>query len=269
MSDDDNNNNDDMTMMTMLSDCAAIMKKSTKIVPAIVKQTTTTKKKKNCGMTPGLRELTSTQLKILWGKVQRNSKGREWFAQDNGQPEDTPVTEHCWYSALPLDSNGYPKGLKLDSNPQKEWSPAQVSLALDGRFPVLGEEAVSEASHLCNHSFCINPDHLCWESRAQNMNRKNCCTWMTCPYDSCGRSFNPCKHVPQCVSFPNCQCKKHKTKFVPSQEYPSPPSINEDSISEEEEEEKKEHDDNNNNNDIKRRWNNGCHFDDDDDFVIK
>jgi hypothetical protein len=118
---------------------------------------------------------------------------------------------------LPLDPKGYPKGLRLGKSQQKgpgdfkcnpnfNWSPAQIVLVYNGIIPA---SLNLEASHLCNHNWCVNPNHLLWETREDNLSRRNCIIWTKCPC-GCNHSFNPCIHVPQCLPLKYCNCKKHK-----------------------------------------------------------
>jgi len=123
----------------------------------------------------------------------------------------------CDKPALSLGPQGYPKGLRLGKKQQKgpndyrcspdfNWSPAQVMLVYIGIIPASDD---LEASHLCNHNWCVNPNHLLWETRGENLSRRNCVVWTTCPC-GCNYSFNPCKHVPQCLPLYLCNCQKHK-----------------------------------------------------------
>jgi hypothetical protein len=129
--------------------------------------------------------------------------------------------EHCHMGTLPLTSTGYPKSLRLPpdyvmegqnlelgatTRPQDySWSAGQIVLMYHGKLP---PSRTAEASHLCNHPWCIRPRHLCWEEPRNNYARKNCNTWTKCPC-VCGQEFNPCRHGPKCLSMKKCDCKAH------------------------------------------------------------
>lgn len=134
------------------------------------------------------------------------------------------VTETgCWRSDLPLVKKsekvtptckthglGYPKSLYLNKAemarpgdyigvpPGFNWVPAQVMLVCRDSH---AKNRYQESSHLCDHGFCVNPDHLIWEDPQQNYWRKNCIPWTTCP---CRNSWNPCIHKPQCIPMIGC-----------------------------------------------------------------
>jgi len=71
--------------------------------------------------------------------------------------------------------------------------------------PVAGEDV----SHLCHNPACANPEHLCIESHAINMDRKACPgSWVTvtvpCAHpDVCTEMHvavvDMCKHAPKCL----------------------------------------------------------------------
>ncbi len=124
-------------------------------------------------------------------------------------------------SKLPLDSKGYPKNLRLMKKGlakgkitsemkampcfQKEdfqWSATGLVLIRDQRHP---PDSHWEASHTCNHPWCLNPKHLLWEEPQMNYKRKNCLTATRCP--TCQHGFNPCVHQPKCelCTIPDCQ----------------------------------------------------------------
>lgn len=46
-----------------------------------------------------------------------------------------------------------------------------------------------EASHRCNHPWCVNPKHLVWQTPLDNSDKKNCCTNANC-----------CSHEPKCIT---------------------------------------------------------------------
>lgn len=55
-----------------------------------------------------------------------------------------------------------------------------------GDVPV---NAWDQASHLCGHCRCVNPDHLIWEERAKN-----------CSRDVCHKYGQACTHAPRCIA---------------------------------------------------------------------
>jgi len=124
----------------------------------------------------------------------------------------------CHRSTLPLDSGGYPKSLRLtqkaigtnanadivDRGVTFNWNAAGVVLVADGRHAA---DCSDEASHLCNHPWCVRPEHLLWETPKDNYRRKNCTTFFVCSV--CSTSHNPCRHDPQCVDQHLCDCEAH------------------------------------------------------------
>ncbi len=66
-------------------------------------------------------------------------------------------------------------------------------LAVSGIFP---KQATDEVSHLCDNSRCLRVDHLRWESRQQNSDRKNCPGWIAC--GCCNEMHDACVHDPKC-----------------------------------------------------------------------
>jgi hypothetical protein len=51
--------------------------------------------------------------------------------------------------------------------------------------------AWDQASHLCGHGRCVNPDHLVWEAKGDNCSRDVCHK-----YDKC----DACTHNPRCIA---------------------------------------------------------------------
>jgi len=140
----------------------------------------------------------------------------------------TPVNgSQCLKGKLPLDKKGYCKNLRLMDkgfklwgdvaipegreqkpwflNAEYQWSATGIVLVKSGFRP---PESYYEVSHLCNHPYCLNKEHLRWEIPRDNYIRKNCMTRTTCPCP-CGHEFNPCKHDPQCVHCNILNCKYH------------------------------------------------------------
>ena len=128
----------------------------------------------------------------------------------------------CYLSTLPLDGKGgcYPKSLWLDQahldarrghsleRPKTfGYNSGAVVLLKHGHS---APDAASEVSHLCEHPWCVRPEHIIWESRKDNGKRKNCNTRTKCPSCDCGASFNPCKHIPQCLDMTDCACSRHR-----------------------------------------------------------
>jgi len=52
------------------------------------------------------------------------------------------------------------------------------------------QNAWDQASHLCGHCRCVNPDHLVWEAKGENCSRDVCHK-----YDL----SHKCAHVPRCI----------------------------------------------------------------------
>jgi len=86
------------------------------------------------------------------------------------------------------------------------WPATHIVLMYHGIAP---SSRTNEASHLCNHTWCVRRKHLQWQEPRDNYARKNCNTWTKCPC-GCKHKFNPCKHNPQCYSMRKCNCKVHK-----------------------------------------------------------
>jgi len=124
-------------------------------------------------------------------------------------------------SKLSLDPKGYPKNLRLMKTglknakltdemkemlcfqkPEFQWSATGLALVMDGRPP---PDSHFEASHTCNHPWCLNSEHLLWEEPRMNYKRKNCLQSTDCP--QCNHSFCPCVHDPKCLlcTIPNCK----------------------------------------------------------------
>ena len=64
------------------------------------------------------------------------------------------------------------------------------------------------ASHICQNSYCVNPDHLCWETLNDNWSRNGCVGY--CPFvKSGGKSVlvevDQCKHACRCKNFVTVQ----------------------------------------------------------------
>jgi hypothetical protein len=157
-----------------------------------------------------LTTLNREQLDYLVARIKRNWKVF--------RPSTTSHVE-CYRSTLSLDGRrGYPKSLRLtnkllrqsedpllsDIDSKYSWNAAGVMLVDSGKLP---ENATDEASHLCNHPWCVNPEHLVWESPKKNYSRKNCNTHFEC---ECGKVSNPCTHSPQCLDLFDCTCDWHK-----------------------------------------------------------
>lgn len=124
-------------------------------------------------------------------------------------------------SKLSLDPKGYPKNLRLGrkgirqgnftpamagmhcfTKEDFQWSATGLVLVRDGRR---APGPKWEASHTCNHPWCLNKDHLLWEIPQSNYKRKNCVTQTECP--KCQHSFSPCVHDPPCLPCGILNCK--------------------------------------------------------------
>jgi len=96
-----------------------------------------------------------------------------------GKLEKVEHSECLKSSKLPLDSKGYCKNLRLmkkglekgtftkEMSKKKcfikkdyQWSATGLVLVKNGQYP---SDANNEASHLCNHPWCLNVKHLLWE----------------------------------------------------------------------------------------------------------
>lgn len=157
--------------------------------------------------------LSEAQIDHLWNRIR---EGATWI--ENGEKDNFLW---CLKSTLPLDTRGYPKSLRLTKAMGDEdgvcwvpssfgWPPAQIAMLWNNKIPPSNDV---EASHLCNHTWCLNPEHLVWETRATNAARKNCRIWTTCPCP-CNKGFNPCTHEPKCTPLKYCFCDVH-VKFNP------------------------------------------------------
>jgi hypothetical protein len=189
------------------------------------------------GYNPYLDQLSAPQLEHLYNKVKINSKGDEWKRIHNDIDPDDPDYHndefHCYLSATNVnkkkeeDKWGYPKNIRLGTRQQlregdliydsnSSWSAAQLVLFRNGRrpdFETYPDPKQWEASHLCNHPWCVNLDHLVWEHILNNTARKNCRTWITCPC-GCNHSFNPCIHEPKCITMKACKCTYHSKIII-------------------------------------------------------
>jgi hypothetical protein len=113
-------------------------------------------------------------------------------------------------SKLSLDPKGYPKNLRLMkkgleqaqltdemkemlcfTKPEFQWSATGLALVKDGRLPPASHY---EASHTCNHPWCLNDEHLLWEEPRMNYKRKNCLQSTECP--NCQHTTLPHKNKP-------------------------------------------------------------------------
>lgn len=76
------------------------------------------------------------------------------------------------------------------------WERTHIVLAWNGFFPPTSEH---EVSHLCHYPFCLNPEHLLWETHRSNHAREICRSTraITCP--NCAHCIFLCPHRPQCV----------------------------------------------------------------------
>lgn len=59
----------------------------------------------------------------------------------------------------------------LRSNQHATYLATHIVMLLDGNYPTADGQS---ASHLCHESLCMNPRHLVWESRRQNLARNAC-----------------------------------------------------------------------------------------------
>jgi hypothetical protein len=187
------------------------------------------------GYNPDLEKLSPHQLEHLYNKIVKTSKGVLWERIYNDMdPDDADYNNdelHCYLSATNVNKEenakwDYPGNIRLGKrkqrnegdlkyNPNTSWSAAQLVLFYHDRKPDLEtypNPKEWEASHLCNHPWCVNLDHLLWEHIKKNAGRKNCRTWITCPCP-CNHSFNPCNHEPKCITMKACKCKFH-TKII-------------------------------------------------------
>src|SRR6185369_294956 len=182
--------------------------------------------KKEFGFCEDLKKLSQKQLDYLYNKLNKNTKGKEWKKVHNGLTDKTDADYnndkiYCIKPATVFDENGYPKNIRLGKRQQQDeddfkcsakrpWPAGQLVLIYHGYEPDLSlyKKEDWEASHLCNHPFCVNLDHLVWEHRIYNARRKNCRIWTTCPC-GCNHSFNPCTHNPKCIALKDCKCVKH------------------------------------------------------------
>lgn len=126
------------------------------------------------------------------------------------------------------DGSGYPRNITLGKrqrqgyggrgvyDPSKDpvahvpfsatWSAGQVLLAHRGELPAEdGREW--QASHLCDHPWCVRSGHLVWEVDHENYSRKKCGNKVVC--EECGHENFPCKHNPKCLDMSECTCAFH------------------------------------------------------------
>jgi len=200
---------------------APSQKKSSKTKPKAKPKAKKPKKVHNNGVCIDIYSLSEKQLLFLKNKVLLGTEGIPKKIERNGMDPTDPNYDNDYYycirSPLSMDQNGRTKNLRLpkymqqdegdlEIDPEFQWTPGQILLIADSEFP---DSDIMEASHLCDHNFCVNVKHLVWEPRPNNQQRKNCNTWTTCTC-GCGHSFNPCKHRPkQCIPMGYCRCPKH------------------------------------------------------------
>ncbi len=158
----------------------------------------------------------------------RKRKVAQWKAQavDNGKRDSKRIStlsveqlhflydrasdfvkvEDCHISSGDRASSGYPRGISLECFTEKSaWNNSEFHLSL--LFPrshiilaahgKIAQSSSDDASHLCNNRMCINPDHLCWESRIKNLSRVNCPISIMC--ECCSNVTNACVHIPKCI----------------------------------------------------------------------
>jgi len=89
----------------------------------------------------------------------------------------------CWVLASPSsryqvthERNGVQTKLRL----------YQVSAVVNGKWP---HHPLDDCSHLCHNIDCFNPDHVTWELKSFNNDRKKCEKAKKCV----------CKHTPKCL----------------------------------------------------------------------
>jgi hypothetical protein len=71
-----------------------------------------------------------------------------------------------------------------------------LALANMRRLP----EADEEASHLCNNTKCMVFEHVVWEPKLNNQQRKNCPIWTDCSHEEhCMKKVWVCSHEPPCI----------------------------------------------------------------------
>jgi hypothetical protein len=155
-------------------------------------------------------KMTEAQFEHLRGRLCR---GLRIVKPSPAAPEST----WCHVSTLTRDQGGYPKNLVLNDKLLKGADPAVAARGLKGWcagavvLAASGEHAkhaTDEASHLCNHPWCVRRSHLLWETPTANYSRKNCKTHHIC--SNCSHVDNPCVHTPQCLDMHGCPCDWHK-----------------------------------------------------------
>lgn len=103
----------------------------------------------------------------LWGWMARMQRHPALFLPRSGcivtlmQPNSKRPARTFRNPELP--DNGYPHNDGLTM--------AAITLLRDG---VLPQNEYDEASHLCGHGRCVNPDHLVWEDMSNNARRNLC-----------------------------------------------------------------------------------------------
>eukprot|EP01118_Nematostelium_gracile_P005665 TRINITY_DN1801_c0_g1_i1.p1 TRINITY_DN1801_c0_g1~~TRINITY_DN1801_c0_g1_i1.p1 ORF type:complete len:236 (-),score=31.46 TRINITY_DN1801_c0_g1_i1:39-746(-) len=120
--------------------------------------------------------------------------------------ENTP--NGCERSTLSLDNSKYPKSLRLNhklllgTNAERlfpkntSFRAGKVILWNMGQRP---QSDSDQSSHLCDHAWCVNPEHFTWDSAQQNSSRKGCLP-------------RSCRHRPVCFDLSRCGCEDHVGK---------------------------------------------------------
>lgn len=100
--------------------------------------------------------------------------------------------------------------------PTKDDGPPQVSYGGYNHFALLSDVVLwsqgidtndkgggqnLQASHLCDNSTCMDPEHIIVETAIQNNSRKNCGFVQRCGHDGCGKLVYCCRHEPRCISY--------------------------------------------------------------------
>lgn len=166
---------------------------------------------------PRILRLNENQINLLF---QQAINGAKEFETGSDSP--------CLRFAGHTDKKGYPRNITLGKRQrvgyqgrgkyQKEedplmdvpfdatWSAGQVVLVKHSQFPP-SDGKVWQASHLCDHPWCVRNDHIIWEVDKDNYDRKKCGFRVVC--EKCGHVNLMCKHEPHCFDMTDCKCPLH------------------------------------------------------------
>lgn len=134
--------------------------------------------------------------------------------------QDFVIDGWCKLSTKVPNQFGYVRVSGLGRGGKDLLSIHQLAMWSEGRYAGVpdNDNPPQDASHLCGHPTCFNPDHLVWEGHTHNLDRRGCVVWVnspTCPNCSVKPELkiNVCRHADEehrrCIKY----CEGYKDNF--------------------------------------------------------